>query len=175
MIVPQQELFSVLRRFNPWWDGGSDTDVPGWRRIAFSELYEWIVAPPSHRAVLVSGARRVGKTTLLRQAIEAVLKTKESPENILYATFDSPILKLVGLEGVIQAWEEMRTDRSGVEYLFLDEIQYTADWQTWLKHQVDFHPQRRIAVTGSAIPITSESPESGVGRRWTSDTFRLTA
>jgi len=33
-----------------------------------------------------------------------------------------------------------------------------------LKHQVDFEKGRRIAVTGSAMPLTSEGQESGVGR-----------
>ena len=33
-----------------------------------------------------------------------------------------------------------------------------------MKHQVDFHKHRRIAVTGSAVPLVSEGQESGVGR-----------
>ena len=48
--------------------------------------------------------------------------------------------------------------------MFLDEIQNTKDWQTWLKHQVDFQKHRRIAVTGSATPLLTEGQESGVGR-----------
>jgi predicted AAA+ superfamily ATPase len=48
--------------------------------------------------------------------------------------------------------------------LFLDEIQYTENWQTWIKHEVDFNKRRRIAVTGSAIPLNAENVESGVGR-----------
>lgn len=52
----------------------------------------------------------------------------------------------------------------GPEYLFFDEIQFTRDWQTWLKHQVDFEKRRRIAVTGSATPLVEEGQESGVGR-----------
>lgn len=47
--------------------------------------------------------------------------------------------------------------------LFLDEIQFVPDWQTWLKHQVDFQGDLRIAATGSASPLR-EAGESGVGR-----------
>lgn len=61
-------------------------------------------------------------------------------------------------------WREYEPVRDGPEYLFLDEIQVAKDWQTWLKHQVDFEKRRRIAVTGSAATIASESQESGVGR-----------
>ena len=87
-----------------------------------------------------------------------------NPDQILYVTFDSPILKLTGLDGVLKFWEDMRPKTRRREYLFFDEIQYTSDWQTWLKHEVDFNKRRRIVVTGSAIPLTTENVESGVGR-----------
>ncbi|MEX2173381.1 MAG: ATP-binding protein [Pirellulaceae bacterium] len=164
MMVPQQEVFSVIRKLNPWWDGTPDTDLPTWRRNAFQELNEWLTDPPSPRAVLISGARQVGKTTLLRQAAATLLASGVPPEQILYATFDNPILKLIGTEGLLKAWEEIQPPRFKVEYLLLDEIQYTKDWQTWLKHQVDFEKRRRIAVTGSSIPLNTENVESGVGR-----------
>jgi hypothetical protein len=120
--------------------------------------------PPTHRALLLSGARQVGKTTLLLQTIEALLAKGVPPNNILYATFDHPLLKLVGLDGLLNLWRETEPEKEGVEYLFLDEIQYTKDWQIWLKHQVDFRRNRRIAATGSATPLATEGQESGVGR-----------
>jgi hypothetical protein len=163
-IASQQEVFAVLREYNPWWDGGRP-ELPKWRRVAFSEVYGWLSDPPSRRAVLISGARQVGKTTLLLQAVDVLINEDDAdPEQILYVTFDHPLLKLIGLEGVLKIWEESRPESSGVEYLVLDEIQYTSNWQTWLKHQVDFNPRRRIAVTGSAMPLSAASAESGVGR-----------
>src|SRR5262249_1307127 len=84
--------------------------------------------------------------------------------NILYATFDHPLLKLIGLDALVRLWRDFEPAKEGPEYLFLDEIQVTKDWQTWLKHQVDFEKRRRIAVTGSAAPLVMEGQESGVGR-----------
>ncbi len=164
MIATPQELFSVLRQYNPWWDKGVVQDTPPWRRAAFAELRTWLRSPPAPRAVLLTGARQVGKTTLLLQAIESLLDDGVRPENILYATFDHPLLKLIGLEGLLKTWRELQPPTVGPEFLLLDEIQYTRDWQTWLKHQVDFEKRRRIVVTGSAIPLQTESLESGVGR-----------
>jgi hypothetical protein len=114
--------------------------------------------------MLLSGARQIGKTTLLLQAIDSLLGEGVPPGQILYATFDHPLLKLAGLDGLLELWREVEPARDGPEYLFLDEIQYTKDWQTWLKHQVDFHKGRRIAVTGSATPLVVEGQESGTGR-----------
>lgn len=52
--------------------------------------------PPAQRAVLLSGARQIGKTTLLLQTIESLLLGGVPPGQILYATFDHPLLKLAG-------------------------------------------------------------------------------
>ena len=164
MITSPQEVMAVLRQYNPWWSNQPVSDLPRWRRAAFRELDFWLRTPPAPRAVLLSGARQVGKTTLLLQAAEALLTGGVPPQNILYATFDHPLLKLGGLEGIVKLWREYEPAADGPEYLFLDEIQFTRDWQTWLKHQVDFEKRRRIAVTASATPLVEEGQESGVGR-----------
>lgn len=170
MIATQNELFAVLRRYNPWWTGARFPDLPPWRRAAFREIANWTESPPAGRALLLSGARQVGKTTLFLQAIDDLLNKGVAPGNILYVTFDHPLLKLVGLEPLVQLWREFEPAHDGPEYLFLDEIQATKDWQVWVKHQVDFDKRRRIAVTGSAAPLVAHGQESGVGR-W--QTIRL--
>ena len=164
MIATDAELISVLRQYNPWWSGHRVQDLPPWRRVAFRELLEWLTNPPTGRALLLSGARQVGKTTLFLQAIDQLLESGVPPSGILYATFDHPLLKLVGPEGVMRLWREFEPVAEGQQYVFLDEIQTAKNWQVWLKHQVDFEKRRRIAVTGSATPLTVEGQESGVGR-----------
>jgi len=170
MIVSQTDMFAVLRQYNPWWGGSRFPDLPSWKRAAFREIAAWAEEPPAGRALLLSGARQVGKTTLFLQVIDGLLDKGVPPENILYATFDHPLLKLIGLDRLLQLWRDFEPLREGPEYLFLDEVQNTSDWQVWLKHQVDFDKRRRIAVTGSATPLTREGLESGVGR-W--QTIRL--
>ena len=164
MIAPRAELIAVLRQFNPWWDGNRVPELPRWRRAAFREVETWLSAPPAPRALLLSGARQVGKTTILLQAIEELLAKGVPATSILYATFDHPLLKLIGLDGLMRLWKEYEPSARDVEYVLLDEIQYAKDWQTWIKHQVKFEPKRRIAVTGSATPLIVEGQESGPGR-----------
>lgn len=164
MILDQNEVLNVLRQMNPWWQGQPPSGLFKWRRAAYQEIENWLMHPPSKRAVLVSGARQIGKTTLLLQVVESLLAKGVPPSNILYASFDHPMLKLTGLEKLVKLWQEAETLQEGTEYLLLDEIQYTKDWQVWLKHQVDFTGNRRIAVTGSATPLNRDNLESGVGR-----------
>lgn len=135
------------------------------------ELQKWVVNPPAPRAILLSGARQIGKTTLLLQSISDLLASGVPASNILYATFDHPLLKLAGIDAVVDAWRQREPQAAGPEYLFLDEAQFIRDWGTWVKHQVDFNRTRRIVFTGSAAPLLEAGQESGVGR-WHS--IRLT-
>ena len=164
MKIPSHELWSVLMQFNPWWRGEPIPDLPNWRRAAFKELWTWTQKPPVARAVLLSGARQIGKTTLILQVIQKQIEEGVPSSNILYATFDHPIIKLAGIDAVLQAWQEHMPKKEGAEYLFLDEAQFIREWGTWVKHQVDFLKHRRIIFTGSAMPLLDEQAESGVGR-----------
>lgn len=164
MKIPNDELITVLSQFNPWWRQEAIADLPAWRRAAFQELFNWVTAPPVPRAVLLSGARQVGKTTLLRQIIQELLNKEVPSANILYVTFDHPLIKLAGVEEVLKVWRERNPAAIGPEYLFLDEAQFIPSWGVWIKHQVDFVKNRRIVFTGSAMPLLQEQQESGVGR-----------
>lgn len=164
MKIPKEEIFSILSQFNPWWRGEGISDLPKWRRAAFGELMMWVVDPPAKRAVLLTGPRQVGKTTLLLQTIDQLIEEGVRPTNILYATFDHPMFKIAGLDVVLDAWRELEPRLEGQEYLFLDEAQFIRDFGTWVKHQVDFFKQRRIVFTGSAMPLANMDRESGVGR-----------
>lgn len=164
MKIPKEELISILSQFNPWWREERIPDIPKWHRGAFKELMQWIEAPPAQRAIMLSGPRQVGKTTLLLQAIQKLIDSGVPPANILYATFDHPICKLGGLNAVLEAWRELEPKADGPEYLFLDEAQFIKDIGTWVKHQVDFFKSKRIVFTGSATPLIHTDQESGVGR-----------
>src|SRR5688500_17169883 len=117
MIATDGELLSVLRQYNPWWSGGRN-ELPKWRRAVFRELAQWASEPPAGRAVLLSGARQVGKTTLFQQLIEHLLSKGVPAKNILYATFDHPLLKLTGIDGVLRLWRDFEGPTEGIVYLF---------------------------------------------------------
>jgi len=165
MNIPKNELISVLQEFNPWWSGQPLTDLPSWERTAATQIRSWCENRSSNRSLLLSGPRQVGKTTLFRQAIRNLIASGAKATQIIYITFDHPLLKLSGIKKTLEAWEELFPGTSDQpQFLFLDEVQFVPDWQIWLKHQVDFKKQRKIAITGSASPLRSGSTESGVGR-----------
>ena len=53
----------------------------------------------------------------------------------------------------------------GDRYLFFDEIQYTDNWELWMKVIYDSRREIRMAATGSASPILEKGgADSGTGR-----------
>lgn len=94
MNAPKDEIISVLAQFNPWWRGDTVSELPQWRRAVFKELFRWVYKPLASRAVLLSGARQVGKTTLIMQVIAELLSQGVPAANIIYITFDHPMIKL---------------------------------------------------------------------------------
>ena len=123
-------------------------------------------------ALLLSGPRRVGKTTILyqlaREALESGLApagTVPDPKSILYLSLDHPLLKLLGLGGALRLYHESIWPEGRPALLLLDEVQYSRNWGTEIKLLVDLHPEYRIAATGSAsVAHRDQLAESGVGR-----------
>ncbi|MCD8511908.1 MAG: AAA family ATPase [Bacillus sp. (in: Bacteria)] len=167
-FISQEKILKVLIGFNPWWNS---EQVPKnltkpVKRLAFYEVSKIFYHPQIRREVILSGPRRVGKTTIMYQMIEQVLKSS-SPKQILYVSFDHPMLKLCNIGEIIDVFENNISNSTDELFLFFDEIQYASDWDIWLKTLYDQHPQYKIVATGSASPIIStKMTESGVGR-WT--------
>jgi hypothetical protein len=116
------------------------------------------------RYVVISGARRVGKTTILYQIMKYLLDNNVNPRNILYLSFDNPLLKFTNMEEIMTLY--MNNVSMGEDvYLLFDEIQYASDWEKWLKVFYDTRPRWRVCATGSASPVLEHGiNESGVGR-----------
>jgi predicted AAA+ superfamily ATPase len=116
------------------------------------------------RAIVLTGARRVGKTTIQYQMIETLLKNGVSPQRIVFISMDHPMLKLSGLNEILECYHENIYANQDA-YYFFDEIQYAADWDRWLKTIYDMQPKTIMVATGSASPaLMKGSSESGTGR-----------
>jgi predicted AAA+ superfamily ATPase len=165
-LISREAVLHVLSGFNPWWKTGA---VPAhftrkFRRFACHEGMKRLDVRDLRRIVVLSGARRVGKTTILYQMIETLLKRGIDPRRIVFISLDHPILKLSAMNEILEAYHQNIWASQDVWYFF-DEIQYAADWDRWLKTLYDTQPDTRMAATGSASPaLVKGSTESGAGR-----------
>ena len=116
------------------------------------------------RFVVLSGARRVGKTTILYQLIDELLNHGVNEKNIVYMSLDNPILKFGSLDKILEIYVQNISPKGEI-YIFLDEIQYSTEWNSWLKVFYDQNINWKIVATGSASPLIDKGvSESGVGR-----------
>ncbi|MDE6844818.1 MAG: ATP-binding protein [Lachnospiraceae bacterium] len=165
-IVSDEQVMKVLRQYNPWWHMPSAVkeEAKPQKRFAYYEALKMLTHTSIRRFVVLSGVRRVGKTTILYQLIENLIDEDINPRNILYVSFDNPILKFINAEKVISIYESMYPIE-GTRYIFFDEIQYTDDWELWMKVIYDSRKDIRLMATGSASPILERgSTDSGTGR-----------
>ncbi len=163
-IVDTDELLGVMQGFNPWWRGGTLSEHE-FKRLAYYACHKYARDPGLRRAILISGPRRVGKTTVLMQTASKLLREGVSPKAILYVSLDHPILKLAGFREVLRAYHELMLPEGEPCHLLLDEIQYAQDWETEIKLLVDHKQYYRILATGSASVLHKQKlAESGVGR-----------
>ncbi len=165
-IVNDEQVMKVLRQYNPWWRTPSaiKEESKPQKRLAYYEALKTITHKSIRRFAVLSGMRRVGKTTILYQIIDHLIDEGINPRNILYATFDNPILKLVNVENVLSIYESMYPI-TGTRYIFFDEVQYTDNWELWMKVIYDRRKDIRLIATGSASPVLEKgSADSGTGR-----------
>lgn len=158
------EVVSVLNGFNPWW-GGKAVSIPDFKRLAYGTCRTLLQETSLRRAILLSGPRRVGKTTLLQQLAAGFIAEDANPKSILYLSLDHPLLKLLSLRDILRIYHETVHPETEKAILLLDEVQYSGEWEIEVKLLIDHQPQYRILATGSASVVHKEKlAESGVGR-----------
>ena len=169
MISPKAAPFDLcdpvtqrlLRDMNPWWQGHAVPNLQPVRRWAFDPLVRGLrsqLAP----VVVLRGPRQVGKSTLLAQVIDDLLRSGVEPRRILRVQFDDlrplhrpeqPILEVVWWWADHVLGAPLGSLGNEPVYLFLDEVQNLRDWAPQLKHLVDLQPVRAMVTGSSALRI----------------------
>jgi len=165
-ITSKESILKVLSAFNPWWKTGAVNPKLSktYKRFAYHEAMKRLDEKTIRRIIVLTGTRRVGKTTIQYQMIEQLLRRGVSPQRIVFISMDHPMLKLSGFNDILECYHENIYANQDV-YYFFDEVQYAQDWDKWLKTIYDMQPDTQVVATGSASPaLMKGSQESGAGR-----------
>ncbi|HMY80300.1 MAG TPA: ATP-binding protein [Candidatus Absconditabacterales bacterium] len=128
----------------------------------------------SKKATILTGLRRIGKTTLMKQVIDYLIKEKKvSPTRILYYSCD-----IFGGIDSLSLLEIIQTFRTGNNialsekiYCFIDEVTYLENFHTQLKNIVDISALHdhtiKLFVTSSSSSIVNDQKAMLTGRHRT--------
>lgn len=104
--------------------------------------YLWYEINWDSRLIVITGARGVGKTTLLLQFIKVNLPVNEET---LYVSLDDIYFSNNSLIDFTEAFI-----REGGKYLFIDEAQKYHNWSREIKNIYDNFPDLKIVISGSS-------------------------
>lgn len=108
-------------------------------------VYQRLFLPESH-ALIVSGVRRSGKSTLLHQ-----LLTRAGADSY-YLNFEDPRLYVFEKQDFSKLDELLA--ELGCRTIFLDEIQVVEEWERYIRHLLD--TGYRVVITGSNASLLSK-------------------
>ena len=158
---------SILVGFNPWWETDKVPDelLKPFKRPKFRKYLDYM---EDKRILCITGLRRVGKTTLMYQLIQELMREVE-PKNILYISFDNVEIRRMQnpVRGVLETYTELQNKDLKKEdfFVFFDEIHYCKDWSFELKNYFDQKYPIKFVISGSSSTnLYKLSSESLVGR-----------
>ena len=158
-------LLERIIKQNPWWEKKEIEGIKDYqKRFLLKEIWQYC---DNKQMIAVLGMRRTGKTVLLLQTIEKLLKIKRIPQQkILYFSFDEILGKDPEIiEKIIETYENeiLKDDLKNV-YIFFDEVNHLKNWQVVLKRYYDLNKNIKFFVSGSSSIYLKKAKESLAGR-----------
>lgn len=116
--------------------------------------YEKLMAEAlqNEQIILLTGLRRIGKTSLMRLTIEKLIHQKQvDPTCILYISLDDYNLKNLSILDIVDEFRKIHKIKFTEKiYLFLDEVTYQHDFAVQLKNLSDSHHVKIFAASSSS-------------------------
>jgi len=147
---------------NPW-RTGRNWNVPGIKRDVTRELVNWLNEP---EILILSGARQVGKTSILYQLIDWLIRSgRVGPDGIYYFNLDlGGISEFLEDHGSFLRFLDAGQGRN--IFVFIDEVQRLPDPGIFIKALQDLHLPMKFILTGSSsLDIRTRTHEPLTGRK----------
>ena len=138
----------VYYQYNPWWEE--------------TLQYEGIIERPRYAAdmerhlpdktiVILTGLRRVGKTTIMKLFIQKLLQKGVSPTHIFYVSLDDYALEKPSIMDIVSDYRKLhKLHLDERVYLFLDEVAYKDRFHQQLKNLYDKQEVKIFASSSSS-------------------------
>ena len=145
----------IFYKSNPWWEENF-TFSGVYRNIYLQKLNDVL---ENRDIVFITGLRRVGKTSILKNFISDLLhKKKINPKHIFYITLDLIALNDMNITQIVQEYRKLHKIPSSQKiYIFLDEVTSKENYQQELKNFYDLENIKIYASSSSASLLKDKS------------------
>jgi predicted AAA+ superfamily ATPase len=147
----KNELIKILEDWNFW---RKDPNV-GIARSLYLDTLEKLL--PSEQVKIIIGARRSGKSFIMRQLAASLIKSGIDKKQILIVNFEDPRFVRLDtelLEEIFDVYREFLSPEGKV-YIFLDEVQEIKDWEKWVRTMQELE-KANIIISGSNARLLSK-------------------
>lgn len=159
------ELFNQ----NPWWEKKFKEETYK-RQIYLEKIFKNI---KEKDIIFLTGLRRIGKTTIIRQMISKLLD-KTKPSDICFVSLDSFTFINFSIHDIIEEYRKIhKKSRDDFFYLFLDEITCKKDFSLELKSLYD-NDNIKIICSSSIATLMYDKKAYLTGRIKTIEIMPLT-
>ena len=145
---------TLLFRFNPWWESDK------WPNFIQREGYlkSLLSLLDTKDIILITGLRRTGKTTLMKMAIQALIRDYGiKPSYIFYCSLDYYGLEHYSIMEIVEEFLKLqKIPTSEKTFLFLDEVAYKEGFSLQLKNLYDTFNVKIYASSSSASVLKDE-------------------
>lgn len=136
-----------LIEWNPWWENLKLIgDLAGKSRPKYCDL---INSVDINEITVITGIRRSGKSTLMYQIIQNLLKKGINPKQILFVNLEDKKLDKDDFDDIYTSYREaMNPDKKA--FIFFDEIHRKKDWESWIRKKYDLKTNNKFIISGSS-------------------------
>ncbi|MHA1785926.1 MAG: ATP-binding protein [Candidatus Helarchaeota archaeon] len=160
-----------LYELNPWWAHKEvSVKLTGKPRKEYAFLLK---STSIDEISIITGVRRSGKSTLMYQMVDRLLKDDISAEQILFLNLEDTKIAHDTLEEIYKTYRiSINPDKKA--YIFLDEIHRREKWEYWIRNLYDKHHDCKFIVSGScSYLLKKEYSTLLTGRNLTFEVFPL--
>ena len=151
----------LLYQYNPWWE---DTEYCQDVKSRDKYLSQMVKYSESKQIVILTGLRRVGKTTLMKLFIKRLIGKRIDPKRILYVSLDDYMLRASSIIDIIDEFRKIHKIKIEDKiYLFLDEVTYKEEFHIQLKNIYD-NQNTKIFAASSSASLLRDKKASLTGR-----------
>lgn len=161
-MMNNEEIIETLSSWNFW---GKDQET-GIKRERYVKQIENLVQ--TEQVVALTGVRRSGKSTLIKQFIRTQIIAGKSAKSFLYINFEEPkfadVLSRAFLQQIYEAYKEIVGSKEK-PCLCLDEIQKVPQWESFVR---GMHEKKEadIIVSGSTATLVGKKYGELLTGRW---------